>query len=151
MVCPNCGDKNIKVVDKRNNFESNNIRRRRECCVCDSRFTTYEKIENSNFVVRKKSGKLEDFDRSKVRKSLLKALNKRRVTENELDDLVDSIEVALKYKRKTEIPSIDIGKEILKLLRKEDHVAYILYATVYLDFESVDEIVTEIDKIAVDS
>lgn len=147
MICPQCNKQNTKVIDKRNNIAGSSIRRRRECLYCNFRFTTYERIENTNFVVRKKSGKVEDFDRNKLKASLIKGLNKRHITENDLDDFVDRIEVALRSKKKVEIGSEEIGAEILDLLKKVDPIAYILYATVYLDFKNLEQITAEIVKI----
>jgi transcriptional repressor NrdR len=147
MVCPNCRKTGSKVIDKRNNQDTNVVRRRRECLHCQTRYTTYEKIESCAFLVRKKSGKVEDFDRTKLKNSILKGLKKRNIPETEIEQAVDQIEIALNNKHKSVIDSQEIGIEVLKRLKDLDKVAYMLYATVYLDFASITEISQELNKL----
>lgn len=147
MICPKCGNTSLKVVDKRNNTESNSVRRRRECLNCSTRFTTYERIEKTTFLVRKKSGRLEEFERDKMRNSVLKGLKKRKISEVQIGKFTEEVELALINKRKSIVDSHEIGEEILKGLKEIDAVAYMLYATVYLDFENLGDLQKEINKI----
>jgi transcriptional repressor NrdR len=147
MKCTNCHATESKVIDKRNNRENNAIRRRRECLSCGTRYTTYERIENSGLLIRKKSGKIEEFDRQKLKTSVLKGLKKRHVTEDEINKFIDKIEIAIAAKRKPIIESNDIGAIVLEGLKDVDKVAYLLYATVYRDFEDIEEIEKAIKKL----
>lgn len=147
MVCPHCLKTGSKVVDKRDNNETNSTRRRRECLNCEGRFTTYEKIDNACFLVKKKSGKLEEFDRTKLKNSILKGLKKRPIPEIEVDKLLEQIDIKLASKKKSIISTREIGEQVLEGLQKLDKVAYMLYATVYLDFENVEDISAELNKL----
>lgn len=144
MNCPNCGSADSKVVDKRNNKENKTVRRRRECLNCEFRFTTYERVEHAHLLVRKKSGRLEEFDRNKLKTSVLKGLKKREYSEVQIDQLIDRIENSLLSKNRTIIDSKEIGKLTLQGLKTIDPVAYMLYATVYLDFDCLDDIEAEL-------
>lgn len=147
MVCPNCSKTGSKVIDKRNNTEKNEVRRRRECLSCGTRYTTYERIEKTNFLVRKKSGRMEEFDRVKLKNSVLKGLKKRDVSEDRIERFLDQVELDLLNTHKSVISSQDVGKIVLTRLRDLDDVAYMLYATVYLDFDCLEDIQTEINKL----
>lgn len=147
MTCINCGSSESKVIDKRNNRDNNTIRRRRECLSCGGRFTTYERIENSGLLVRKKSGKIEEFDRQKLKTSIIKGLKKRHITEDEINKFIDAIELKIAAKRKPVVDTSEIGAIVLEDLKSLDKVAYMLYATVYRDFDSLDDLEREIRKL----
>ncbi len=147
MRCPFCGSENSKVIDKRNNKIKDSIRRRRECLDCQKRYTTYEKYDHFPFLIRKKSGKVEDYNRNKLKKSLLHGLKKRHVPDEKIEKLLDSIEITLIDSNKKIIETEDIGKEVLENLKEIDNVGYMLYAIVHKDFDSLVEIKKEIEKL----
>ena len=144
MKCPYCQINKSKVVDKRDNLETGVTRRRRECLSCFKRFTTYERIENINLNVIKRNGRIEEFDREKLKKGILKAIKKRPITENQLDELINDIELKLLNFKTTEINSTEIGQMILDRLKKIDKVAYLLFASVYKNFCSIEDFKREI-------
>ena len=123
------------------------MRRRRECKKCGKRFTTYEKVANLDLKVIKKSGVVEEFEREKVMKGIKKACWKRPVTDDQMVDLVDDIELKLINRKTTRIPSCDIGKMILSRLKKLDDVAYLRFASVYLEFENATDFAKLITKL----
>ena len=129
MLCPICGG-DSKVLDTRTNESVNSVKRRRECMKCGKRFTTYERIEDMPLIVRKKSGRTELFDKSKILKGMAKACEKRPVSIDQLEDMVDQIERQLKNQY-TEVSTADIGETIMKNLLQLDQVAYIRFASVY--------------------
>ena len=135
MFCPICGG-DSKVLDTRTNDTANTVKRRRECTKCGKRFTTYEKIEDMPLIVRKRSGRTELFDRSKILKGMAKACEKRPVTLAQLEELIDDIEKQLKNQY-TEVSTSDIGATILKNLLHLDQVAYIRFASVYKDLSLI--------------
>ncbi|MEM4244639.1 MAG: transcriptional regulator NrdR [Candidatus Nanoarchaeia archaeon] len=135
MRCPFCSSDDLKVVDKRPTALHDAIRRRRECLSCSKRFTTYERIENINLVVIKKDGRREPFDRNKVRSGIVKACQKRPVSIDQIEKLVDDVEYKLRRKKSLEIPSRLIGELVIKKLRSMDKVAYIRFASVYKEFD----------------
>lgn len=149
MVCKQCGYTGSKVVDKRNNNDNNTIRRRRECLSCGNRFTTYERVENSGLLVRKKSKRIEDYDRQKLKASILKGLKKRHINEDTVDRFIDQIEIKLASRKGSVVESSEIGKAVLDGLKEIDPVAYMLYATVYRDFATLEELETEINKLKI--
>jgi transcriptional repressor NrdR len=144
MRCPWCNADDDKVVDSRPADESAAIRRRRECLACGRRFTTYERIEEVGLVVRKRDGTKEPFDRDKLEAGIRKALSSRPVTNLAIDQMVARIETRLRRKG-PEIRSQQIGLEVLAALRKTDQVAYLRYASVYKDFEGVEDFERELD------
>ncbi|MBW7953710.1 MAG: transcriptional regulator NrdR [Candidatus Dojkabacteria bacterium] len=139
MLCPYCHSNNSKVVDKRDNKETGVTRRRRECLQCKKRFTTYERVETISLHVVKRSGKLEEFDREKLKKGIVKAVKKRQIPEAEIDDLIDDIELKLLNRQTKEIRSTEIGKMVLTRLKKLDTIGYLLFASVYRDFNSIKD------------
>lgn len=145
MKCPFCTFENSKVVDKRDT--ENIIRRRRECLSCGKRFTTYENIEDIPFMVVKKDETRRPFDRSKIRNGIMRACEKRPVSIDQIEVLVDTIESKIKSKGHSEISSKNIGKEVMKQLKKIDKVAYIRFASVYRDFKDLDDFKDEIKKL----
>jgi len=123
------------------------IRRRRECLNCSFRFTTYEALENNTVLVRKKSGKLEEFNRDKLKNSLLKGLRKRPINEEAVDKFLDQVEMELSKSQISIVDSKQIGEKVLNWLKELDKVAYMLYAIVYRDFDNVTEIQTELTNL----
>lgn len=137
MLCPYCGNDESNVLESREAEDGKATRRRRECIACKKRFTTYERVENINLKVLKKSGKLEDYSRAKLEKCLEKAC--WRLSVGEREKVVDEIEKKLLNWKSVEIPSKEIGKMIMEKLREIDPMAYVRFATVYLDINSVKE------------
>lgn len=139
MVCPYCHGENSRVVDKRDNNDTGTTRRRRECLQCQKRFTTYERIETISLNIIKRSGKIEEFDREKLKKGIMKAVKKRDILETQIDELIDDIELKLLNRKTTLIKSTEIGQMVLTRLKKLDTIAYLLFASVYRDFDSIDD------------
>jgi len=139
MYCPFCHSKETKVVDKRDNSETRVTRRRRECLACKKRFTTYERIENISLNVIKRSGKIEEFNREKIKRGIMRAVKKRPLSEEQIDELVDDIELKLLNRKKSAIKSSEIGRMILTRLKKLDTIGYLLFASVYEDFNSIQD------------
>ena len=147
MKCPYCSNQGTKVVDKRETEDYVVTRRRRECLDCEKRFTTYERVETSNIVVVKKDGKREQFDREKVKKGIIRACEKRNVSMEEIDKVVQDLEQKLRNMESTEVKSKVIGEFIMKSLKKIDKVAYIRFASVYKDFEDIESFKQAIEKL----
>jgi len=147
MRCPYCGNQDDRVVDSRESKEGDSIRRRRECLTCSHRFTSYERIDEIPFMVVKRSGQRERFQRGKLLGGLFRACEKRSVSPNQLEDLADSIEQAITGSGQREITSVEIGEKLMNKLKKLDKVAYIRFASVYLDFKNVDEFIDEINEL----
>ncbi len=144
MKCPFCGGSDDRVVDSRESREGEVIRRRRECESCGRRFTSYETIEEIPYMVVKKDGRRETFDRKKLRAGLVKACEKRPVSPAQLDAIVDEIETALHDTEEREVGTTDIGARVMDRLRELDKVAYVRFASVYRKFEDVDEFLNEL-------
>lgn len=149
MICPFCHCKDSKVVDKRDNNESGTTRRRRECLRCQKRFTTYERIETISLNVVKRSGKIEEFDREKLKKGIMKAVKKRDITESQIDEMIDDIEIKLLNRKTNLIKSTEIGQMVLTRLKKIDTIAYLLFASVYRDFNSIADFEIAISELKV--
>ena len=147
MKCPYCGNLDTRVIDSRHVDEGASIRRRRVCDKCARRFTTYEKIEDTSFMVAKKDGSRELFDRNKVRNGIVTACKKRPVTTEQIDGLVDSIERRLNNLMQKEVTSTVIGEVILDSLRELDEVAYVRFASVYKQFDDMESFIREIEKL----
>jgi transcriptional repressor NrdR len=135
MNCPFCGHLEDKVVDSRESREGDAIRRRRQCLACERRFTTYERIDEVPYMVIKKDGRREKFDRQKVLNGLLKACEKRPVSMGKLAELVDQIEGKVTDSPDREISTIEIGEFLMESLRDIDKIAYVRFASVYRDFQ----------------
>ncbi len=146
MKCPYCGSLEEKVVDSREGKEGEVIRRRRQCQQCRRRFTTYERIDEIQFMVVKRDGRREPFDRNKVRSGLVKATQKRPVSVAQLDAILDEIEGRLPEKEDREIASAEIGELIMERLHDLDEVAYVRFASVYRQFNAVDQFVEEVKR-----
>jgi len=144
MKCPFCGHIPDKVVDSREAREGDAVRRRRECLKCHKRFTTYERIDEIPYMVIKKDGRRERFDRGKVLAGLLRACEKRPVPMQKLEALVDEAEAFVAEAPDRERKSSEVGELIMSRLRKLDKVAYVRFASVYLDFKDVKEFMGEL-------
>ncbi len=139
MKCPGCGREDDKVVDSRTVRDGPAVRRRRECLACGERYTTQEALETKPVVVVKRSGERVTYDRSKVILGVTKACEKRPVSLEEIEIIVDRIEHSLARAGRREVPSSDIGRLVMGELHEVDDVAYIRFASVYHSFQSVDE------------
>ena len=139
MKCPFCGFENDKVVDSRESKEADSIRRRRECLKCGKRFTTYERIDEIPYMVVKKDGRREKFDRQKVLNGLLRACEKRPVPMGKLEQIVNEAEGFVIESPERERKTSELGELIMNRLRRYDKVAYVRFASVYLDFKDVKE------------
>jgi len=146
MKCPFCASEETQVLESRAVENGNAIRRRRECTKCNKRFTTYEKTKNNFLWVVKKDGKREPFDREKLKKGILKAIEKRPVSLDLVDDIVDQVEKEMLRKEKEEIPSKVIGSAVLKRLKKVDKVAWLRFVSVYLEFADLEDFEKTIEK-----
>ncbi len=150
MLCPFCGHLEDKVIDSREAREGTNIRRRRECLACQKRFTTYERIEEIPFMVIKKDGRRERFDRQKVLNGLLKACEKRPVAIHRLAGIVDAVEAAMLAEPDRELASTAIGEIVMNRLRELDKIAYVRFASVYRDFQDEEAFFNEIRRLLKD-
>lgn len=144
MRCPFCAHLEDKVVDSRESKEGDSIRRRRECIECGRRFTSYERIDEIPYLVVKKDGKREAFDRNKIMAGLLRACEKRPISSMQLESIVDSVEKYVQESSDRERPTSDVGKIIMRRLKELDKVAYVRFASVYLEFEDVSEFMNEL-------
>jgi transcriptional repressor NrdR len=144
MKCPFCGFANDKVVDSRESKEAESIRRRRECLKCGKRFTTYERIDEIPYMVVKKDGRREKFDRQKVLNGLLRACEKRPVPISKLEQIVNEAESFVLESAERERKTSELGELIMNRLRRYDKVAYVRFASVYLDFKDVKEFMNEL-------
>jgi len=144
MRCPFCNQQDGRVVDSRTSKEGDSIRRRRECLNCGKRFTTYERIEEVAQMVLKKDGRREPFDRWKMKSGILKAIQKRPISMDEVDSMVDDIERTLFSGSEHEVPSRQIGEAIMERLKKMDEVAYVRFASVYRQFKDLNEFMDEL-------
>jgi transcriptional repressor NrdR len=144
MKCPFCGFENDKVVDSRESKEGESIRRRRECLKCEKRFTTYERIDEIPYMVVKKDGRREKFERQKVLAGLLRACEKRPVSMGKLEQIVNDTEGFVIDSPERERKTSEIGELIMNRLKRIDKVAYVRFASVYLDFKDVGEFMSEL-------
>jgi len=147
MRCPQCGDRESRVVDSRDLEDQATIRRRRECAACGARFTTYERIEAARLIVTKRDGTREEFDREKVLSGLRKALTRRPVAEDAAERAADQIEATLRSAGVSEVPSSRIGALAMDRLRGIDQIAYIRFASVYQSFEDLEALKREVDTL----
>ena len=139
MRCPYCNEDNTQVVDTRENEEGDTVRRRRRCLACEKRFTTYERVELQLPLVVKKNGSRVEYDREKLKSSMMLALRKRPVSSESVEAALDRIEEKLVQMAAREVASDRIGELVMRELKKLDKVAYIRFASVYRNFEDVDE------------
>ncbi|WP_263418952.1 transcriptional regulator NrdR [Terriglobus albidus] len=147
MKCPYCGFTQDKVVDSRESKEADSIRRRRECERCNKRFTTYERIDEIPYMVVKKDGRREKFDRQKVLSGILRACEKRPVSAAKLERVVDETEAYVVDSPERERTTSEVGELIMSRLKELDTVAYIRFASVYRDFKDVGEFKEELEQL----
>lgn len=147
MRCLFCGHTESKVIDSRSTDEGTTIRRRRECLECGKRFTTYEKIESIPIIVVKKDGTRESFDREKIINGILRACEKRPVSLDQAENLVDEIETKLYNLLEREVSSEKIGEMVMERLQKLDDIAYVRFASVYRQFKDINSFMDELAKI----
>lgn len=146
MICPKCKAKNTRVVDSREALEGRSIRRRRECESCLYRFTTFEQVENTNFVVVKRDGSREPYDREKIERGIWKACEKRPVTQELVNQMMQKLEEAWRGHGK-EVGSEIVGRDVMHALKMLDEVAYIRFASVYRQFKDVESFIQELKKL----
>lgn len=144
VKCPYCDHLGDKVVDSRESKEGDVIRRRRQCLECERRFTSYERIDQIPYMVVKKEGRRERFDRQKILGGLLKACEKRPVSVNQLENIVDAVEQSLHESANKEVDASEIGEFVMSELKGLDQVAYVRFASVYRDFKDAHEFVETI-------
>jgi len=144
VKCPFCGFNEDKVVESRATLDDSAIRRRRECLKCEKRYTSYEKIESAELRVVKRDGRREPYNREKIISGIVKALEKRPVPINIINEVVDGIEKQIHSKYQGEVPAMEIGELVIEKLHEIDKVAYVRFASVYRQFEDVKEFVDEV-------
>jgi len=147
MKCPFCNHIEDKVVDSRESREGEAIRRRRQCLGCERRFTTYERIDEVPYMVIKKDGRREKFERQKVLSGLLKACEKRPVSMGKLAELVDQVEGKVTDSADREISTIEIGEMLMEALHDLDKIAYVRFASVYRDFQDEEAFFNELKNL----
>jgi transcriptional repressor NrdR len=147
VICPYCGNRQDRVVDSRESKEGDVIRRRRQCLSCERRFTTYERIDEIPFMVVKKDGRREKFDRQKVLAGLLKACEKRPVSMARLAEIVNEVEAKLMDKPDREITTTEIGELLMERLRVLDKIAYVRFASVYRNFQDEEAFFRELKNL----
>ena len=150
MKCPFCGFVNDKVVDSRESKEGESIRRRRECLKCEKRFTTYERIDEIPYMVVKKDGRREKFDRQKVLNGILRACEKRPVSMGKMEQIVNEVEGYVIDSPERERKTSEVGEMIMQRLKRLDKVAYVRFASVYMDFKDVKEFMHELKDLLKD-
>ena len=147
MRCPFCSHPEDKVIDSRESKEGESIRRRRECLKCARRFTTYERIDEIPYMVVKKDGRREKFDRQKVMQGLVKASEKRPISMGKLAEIIDEVESQLAETPDRELSTVEIGERLMDHLKNLDKIAYVRFASVYRDFQDVDAFLREVSDL----
>lgn len=150
MKCPFCGALDSKVIDSRPTEEFSSIRRRRECLVCQKRFTTFEIVESLPIIVIKKDGSRQSFDRNKLMRGLIKSCEKRPVSLEKIEYAVNEIETTLQNSLDREVPSTVIGEMVMKKLKELDQVAYVRFASVYRQFKDINTFMEELSRLLED-
>lgn len=145
MKCPFCGGQDSKVVDSRRSEDGTSIRRRRECFVCQRRFTTYETVETLPIIVVKRDGSRQNFDRNKILNSMIRAFDKRRVDVADLDRITTEIEQDIQNTLEREVSTDRIGEMVMAKIKPLDEVAYIRFASVYRRFQDAQSFINEIN------
>ena len=144
MICPFCGNERTRVSDKREIGAGTVTRRRRECLECGKRFTTYERVEALDLYIIKKDGRREPYDRQKLRAGMLKACEKRPISQEAINKVIERIEKELRQLRKTEVESSIVGEKVMRELKGMDEVAYIRFASVYREFADITDFQKEL-------
>jgi transcriptional repressor NrdR len=147
MRCPFCGHVESKVIDSRESKKGVSIRRRRECLACKRRFTTYEKIEEIPYMIIKKDGSRQLFDRQKLLRGMLKACEKRPIAVSKLEEIIEEIEAMLQERPEKEMKAAAIGQFVMDRLKALDKVAYVRFASVYREFRDVMEFKQELENL----
>lgn len=147
MKCPYCNNANTRVIDSRPSDDNNSIRRRRQCDVCNRRFTTYEKVETIPLVVIKKDNNREPYDRSKLEAGIFRSCHKRPISVDQITALIDEVETQIFNREEKEIPSYVIGEMVMEKLKSLDPVAYVRFASVYREFKDVNTFMEELKKL----
>lgn len=147
MRCPSCGHLESKVVDSRPSDDGGVIRRRRECLECGRRFTTYERAEENPLIVVKSDGSSEAYDRQKLMRGLLIACAKRPISPEQISSLINGIEADLRNSNQIEIRSKELGDMVMSRLAKLDDVAYVRFASVYKDFQNIEEFAAALEEL----
>ena len=147
MKCPYCGKLDSRVIDSRLSRTELEIRRRRECQACLRRFTTYEKVEDVPVMIIKKDGRRENFARGKILTGIQKACEKRAISIDQMEGVVDDIERDLRDNNEKEVASRELGEKIMKRLHAMDDVAYVRFASVYREFKDVDDFINELKRL----
>ncbi|NCN50941.1 MAG: transcriptional repressor NrdR [Candidatus Pacebacteria bacterium] len=147
MKCPYCLKPDTNVIDSREAEDQTTIRRRRLCNSCGKRFTTYERIEGIDLKIIKKDGSKDSFDRDKLKRGIIKATWKRPVSMADIEDMVNEVERKLRLKKTSEVKSWEVGNLVINRLKKVDKLSYLLFASVYRDFDSVEDFQEEINKL----
>lgn len=144
MRCPFCQAPDSRVLESRASDEQSIVRRRRECITCQRRFTTYERVELAPLLVVKKDKSREEFDRDKIRRGVSRACEKRPITSDQIETLVDALEQGLRTDFEREVPSVQVGERVMGLLKELDPVAYVRFASVYREFHDLNSFTEEI-------
>lgn len=147
MRCPFCNTEESKVIDSRPAEDGRTIRRRRECIGCMERFTTYEKIESVPIIIIKKDGTRQTFVREKVMNGLLRACEKRPISIEQLENVIDEIEAQINNSLKREVTSKEVGEMVIEKLKSLDEIAYVRFASVYRQFKDINSFVDELQKL----
>ncbi|MDD4272749.1 MAG: transcriptional regulator NrdR [Desulfobacter postgatei] len=147
MKCPYCGNPNTRVVDSRPGKIEFEVRRRRECQDCGRRFTTYERVEQVPVMIVKKDSRREEFDREKMLRGIQKACEKRAISINQIEQIVDDIERDLREGRDREVSAKVVGEKIINALKELDDVAYVRFASVYREFKDVTDFIQELESL----
>ena len=147
MKCPFCGGFDSKVVDSRPTEDGERIRRRRECISCGKRFTTFEIVETTLIMVKKKDSSIQAFNRDKLLNGMIKSCEKRQVSIQDLEKAVDRIEYKIVNSLKSEVSSVELGEMVMEELKKLDEVAYVRFASVYRQFSDVNTFFEELSEL----
>jgi transcriptional repressor NrdR len=147
MRCPKCGSQDDKVIDSRSSGDGVQIRRRRECLGCGTRFTTYEEIHRENLRIQKRDGRYEGFNRAKLVAGIEKACEKRPVSDDQIQLLADSVVSELEGEFGRDLPSQELGQRVMQRLRELDPVAYVRFVSVYRQFDDVDQFIKEVKRL----
>jgi transcriptional repressor NrdR len=151
MRCPKCSCQDDKVIDSRGSREGSTIRRRRECLKCSHRFTTYEEIEHEGLMVIKRDGRREEFSKEKLHSGVKKACQKRPISPQAIEDLVEKIVDEITDRYEGEVPGMAIGERVMEGLRELDHVAYVRFASIYRRFQEAEDFLNAVKKLEVKS